>query len=348
MSPFTSHFILSKPKQAYIQKLNLSIMSHSSSSSSVSGYFNFLSRELDNLDNLFTSQNFMSINFLAHVLSSLRSFHSKLIVLAQKLKLRGGEKWLDEYMDETSRLWEACLVIKSGVSNMENYYSSGVNVASFLDDHRVLNVQHFRQVIRTINRCQREMIPLQQENKLIAQTKVQSQSLRIKENFIADLRYNKYNGFQGALYAMRNVSTLLLVILLSGLVYFWPDTSFCQENNHDQEVIINSFIGSNFVHSSANLHHRMVNSISYLELQPGVVLFELQSAKYALDELKMVVESTNIESEAEIDIDYRVENLKSCFEVLQCGAEGIIGQLDDFFDEIVEGRKKLFDMCSCR
>ncbi|GFP87127.1 hypothetical protein PHJA_000856400 [Phtheirospermum japonicum] len=292
------------------------------------------------------SQNFMSLNFLAHVLSSLRSFHSKLIILVQKLKLRVGEKWLDEYMDETSRLWEACLVIKSGVSNMENYFSSGVNIASFLEDHRVLNAQHFRQVIRTINRCQREMIPFQQENKRIAETKVQSLSLRIKENFIADLRYNKYNGFQGALYAMRNVSTLLLVILLSGLVYFWPDTSFCQEN--DREEVINSFIGSDFVLSSANLHQRMVNAISHLRLQPGVVLFELQSAKYALDELKMAIENTDIEYVAEIDIDYRVENLKSCFEVLQCGAEGIIGQLDDFFDEIVEGRKMLFDMCSHR
>ncbi|KAL6531648.1 hypothetical protein OROMI_028011 [Orobanche minor] len=321
-------------------------MSHSSSSSSVSGYLNLLARELDDLDNLFMSQNFMSFDFLAHVLSSLRSFHSKLIILVKKLKLRVGEKWLDEYMDETSRLWEACLVIKSGVSNMESYYSSGASIASFLDDHRVLNMQLFRQVIRSINRCQREIIPLQQENKRIAQTKVQSLSLQIKENFVADLKYNKYNGFQGALYAMRNASTLLLVILLSGLVYFWPETSFCQESN--EQEIGNSFVGSNFVVSSANLHQRMVNAASYFDLQPGVVLYELQSARFAVDEMKMAIESVDTECEQVIDIDDRVENLKSCFEVLQCGVEGIIVQLDDFFDEIVEGRKKLFDMCSNR
>ncbi|KAL3635258.1 hypothetical protein CASFOL_019805 [Castilleja foliolosa] len=316
-------------------------MSHSSSSNSVSGFLSFLAQELDDLDNLFMSQNFMSFEFLAHVLSSLRSFHSKLIILVQKLKLRVGEKWLDEYMDETSRLWEACLVIKSGVSNMENYYSSGVNVASFLDDHRVLSGQHFRQVIRAINRCQRETIVLEQENKSLSETQVQSLSLSINEIFVGESKYNKYNGFQGALYAMRNVSTLLLAILVSGLVYFWPGTSFCQESYE-------SVIASNFIVSSANLHQRMVNAMSYFELQPGVVLFELQSAKYALDELKAVIESTNIEYEAEIEIDDRVENLRSCFEVLQCGAEGIIGQLDDFFDEIVEGRKKLLDMCSHR
>ncbi|KAL6491802.1 hypothetical protein OROGR_034055 [Orobanche gracilis] len=317
-------------------------MNHSSSSGSVSGFLNFLSQELDDLDNLFMSQSFMSINFLAHVLSSLRSFHSKLIILVQKLKLRVGEKWLDEYMDETSRLWEACHVIKSGVSNMESYYSSGVNIASFLDDHRVLNPQHFRQVNRAINRCQRETIVMEQENKSLSETQVQSLSIRINEIFVRESKYHKYNGFQGALYAMRNVSTLLLSILVSGLVYFWPETSFCQEN------FDSSVIASNFVVSSANLHQRMVNTISYFELQPGIVLYEVQNAKFAMDELRMAIEGTDIEYEVEVDVNDRVESLRSCFEVLQCGAEGIIVQLDDFFDEIVEGRKKLLDMCSHR
>ncbi|KAL6531645.1 hypothetical protein OROMI_028008 [Orobanche minor] len=321
-------------------------MSHPSSSNSVSGYLNLLARELDDLDNLFMSRNFMSFDFLAHVLSSLRSSHSQLIILVQNLKLRVGEKWLDEYMDETSSLWEACLVIKSGVSNMESYCTSGAGIASSLDDHRVLNGQLFKQVIRSINRCQRKIIPLQQENKSISETKLQSLSLRIKENLVADLKYNKYNGFQGALYAMRNVGTLLLVILLSGLVYFCPETSFRQED--DEQEMVNSFVGSSFVVSSANLHQRMVNAASYFDLQPGVVLYELQSARFAVDELKMAIENVDTEYEQVIDIDDRVENLKSCFEVLQCGVEGIVVQLDDFFDEIVEGRKKLFDMCSNR
>ncbi|KAL6560702.1 hypothetical protein OROGR_004261 [Orobanche gracilis] len=347
-------------------------MSHPSSSNSVSGYLNLLARELDDLDNLFMSRNFMSFDFLAHVLSSLRSSHSQLIILVQNLKLRVGEKWLDEYMDETSSLWEACLVIKSGVSNMESYCSSGAGIASSLADHRLLNAQLFKQgavrilvqkiklksirieivnsvknmVIRSINRCQRKIIPLQQENKSISETKVQSLSLRIKENLVADLKYNKYNGFQGALYAMRNVATLLLVILLSGLVYFWPETSF-REDDGDQEMV-NSFVGSSFVVSSANLHRRMVNAASYFDLEPGVVLYELRSARFAVDELKMAIENVDTEYEQVVDIDDRVESLRSCFEVLQCGGEGIIVQLDDFFDEIVEGRKKLFDMCSNR
>ncbi|KAL6545738.1 hypothetical protein OROGR_009612 [Orobanche gracilis] len=309
-------------------------MTNQTLSSSTTGFYSFLMTELDNLDHLFLSQSFMSLKFLQSVLSTLRSLHSQLTLSVQRLQLPVGGKWLDEYMDESSRLWEACHVLKSGVSNMENYYSSALNISSLFDDHHVLNA---RQVIRAINGCQREMIVLQGENRIIAETRAQTLCLKFDTYFLTESKLNRYkynNGFREVLHAMRNVTTLLLAILLDGLVYFRTETTLFQEAAYDQ----NSVSGTA---STAALHQRIVHSVNRLRCQPGTLLHELQSSKFSLDELKMDVERA-------VDVREKIENMKNCFRVLQCGAESIIVQLDDFFDEIVEGRKKLLDMCSHR
>ncbi|KAI7990748.1 hypothetical protein LOK49_LG12G00166 [Camellia lanceoleosa] len=193
--------------------------------SSVNGFYNFLTRGLDDLDSSFSSYHFMSIPFLQRVLSSLRSFHFQLTILVQRLRLPVGEKWLDEYMDESSRLWEACHVLKAAISNMESFYSAGSNMASSIDDHHILSPQ--------------------------------------------------------------------------------------------------------------------------LSCQAGILIYEFRRARAAMEELKEELERV-VGYGIEVDVYDKVEELKTCFGGLKCGAESIVMQLDDFFDEIVEGRKKLLDMCTQR
>lgn len=209
---------------------------------------------------------------------------------------------------------------------------------------------HMLQVVRAINVCQREILGLEEENKSLTEARIEtlSQCMNQNMNISMESRLNGFSGFRGVLYAMRSVGSMLLMILLCGLAYCWSSSCFHHQGlgGYEGHVVFGS--GGGFMVSMAILKQKVAEEIDQIEGQPGILLFEFQQAKLAMEELKVELERiAGYEAHAH-EIQQKVDNVKSCFGLLRCGVDTITGQLDDFFDEIVEGRKKLLDMCSHR
>lgn len=197
------------------------------------------------------------------------------------------------------------------------------------------------QVIWTIIGFRREIAGLEEENKNLIETRIQPLSLQFEEKVSVKSSFSGYNGFRGILYAMRKVSSLLLMILLGGFVYCWPNSWF---RGYEGEVIF----GSGFMVSAARLHQRMEFELRKEDGNlSGILLHEFREIVRVMRELKMDLERTG-ELDLEVNIKEKVSKLNTLFGVVKCRNENVIGQIDDFFDEIVEGRKQLLAICSHR
>ena len=215
------------------------------------------------------------------------------------------------------------------------------------------------QILRSITDFERNVFGLEEENRSLMYTRIHPLSLfcfnsrgsgGTSTGIGSTLKLNAFNGFRGVLHAVKSISSLLLMILLCALVYCWPESSFHEscEIENEEDHHLRTMFSSSFIASMARLRQRVANEIDRVDGQSvGILLFEFREAKAAMEGLKVELERGMEEEEEEGDeIEEKVERLNGWFGTLRNGVDAIVGQLDDFLDEIVEGRQKLLDMCT--
>lgn len=97
----------------------------------MNAFFTSLARGLDDLGR---AGGLSSLPALLRAAALLRGLHSQLTLMVGQLHLPPGGRWLDEYMDETARLWDACLAVKLGVAAVERYCAAASCAAAALED----------------------------------------------------------------------------------------------------------------------------------------------------------------------------------------------------------------------
>ncbi|CAH9116729.1 unnamed protein product [Cuscuta epithymum] len=305
----------------------------------VEDFYKFLGKGIDDLNDRFVvfDHNLVSIEFLSRVVSSLRSFHAEFTVLLPKLRLPARDKWLEAYMDESSRLWEAGRLIKKAVLNFGNGETRGHHLVSFMLRNPVLDRDGSLQIKRNIARYELALNVIEDMNLRWIETQLEKLSLRFTINVWDE---SKWNGFYQILHYMKNATSLLLLILVTGLVYFSPKTTPLLRFNSEADDPT-GLIGPSFMVPAARLRERVAQEIVGL---PGIALLEFQQLRMAVGKVKREVKIVNDSEVIKVD-EGKVERLRDCFETLKCEVEGIVEQLDDLFDEIVEGRKMIMDLC---
>ncbi|GLJ24143.1 hypothetical protein SUGI_0460590 [Cryptomeria japonica] len=222
----------------------------------VNGFYSTLTQGLENLEQAISSHSFMSTDWLQQIVQLLRSLHTEIIHLVQKLQLPVGDKWLDDYMDESSKLWDVCHVVKGGITGLEQYQNAVETVTVALVDNDSPTVAQCRQAMRNISGCWREAISLEEENKVLIETKIEAEGgnklfLQLDDKVIEAnfAKWNGFSGFRGVMYAMKNTSSLLLMLLLWGLVYCSSESLSAVENF--------SLRSSSFFAASSRLQQRV-------------------------------------------------------------------------------------------
>lgn len=310
------------------------------SSSTAAAFYATLARGLDDLDRSLASGSFLSLPSLRAALALLRAAHAGLTRLVASLHLPGGAAWLDEYMDETSRLCDACAALRLGAAAIEAFSASAAHAASLLQTSASgASPNLSRQVTRAISVCRREAAALKEENRALVETRGEELALRLSEGVPPDAAkaLSGFNGFRGVLCATRMLASFLLTLLSWGLLHYSPSSRAGSTAPGDCG---GAHFGPAFASALSRAQQRAAAEADRASAA-GAMMYEFRRARTAVEQLKDAMDRGGGSGAGAA-----AEEVAQWAGTLRSGCDDMVALIDDLFDEIVEGRKKLLDLCS--
>ncbi|CAN6232030.1 unnamed protein product [Urochloa humidicola] len=310
------------------------------SSSTAAAFYATLARGLDDLDRSLSTSEFLSLPSLRCALSLLRAAHAGLARLVASLHLPGGAAWLDEYMDEASRLCDACRALRLGAAALEGYAASAARLASLLSQQQQQASRQQQVVVaRAIGVCRREAVAVKEENRAVVESRAEALALRLAEGVPADAakQLAGFNGFRGVLCATRMLTSFLLTLLSWGVLHYWPASAADTGAGSD----CGAYFGAAFAAALARAQQRAAAEAARCVAAgggggAGVMMHEFRRARAAVED---AAERGGGGEVVAAEVGMRAGALRAA-------CEDVVAMIDDLFDEVVEARKKLLDLCS--
>jgi hypothetical protein len=195
-----------------------------------------------------------------------------------------------------------------------------------------------RQVARAISVCRREAMALKEENRALVETRAEALALRLSEGVPADAKLGGFNGFRGVLCATRMLTSFLLTLLSWGVLHYWPAPDAGAGGD------CAAYFGAAFASALSRAQQRAAAEAGRSVAAPapggaGVMMHEFRRARAAVEEAKDAVERGGDVAAAAAEVGLRAGALRAA-------CEDVLALIDDLFDEVVEARKKLLDLCS--
>jgi len=183
---------------------------------------------------------------------------------------------------------------------------------------------------------------LKEENRALAEARAEALALRLSEGVPTVAKLGGFNGFRGVLCATRMLTSFLLTLLSWGVLHYRADSASAGAGAGAAGDCA-PYFGAAFAAALARAQQRAAaeagRSVAAAGGGAGVMMHEFRRARAAVEEAKEAAERGGDVAAAAAEVGLRAGALRAA-------CEDVLALIDDLFDEVVEARKKLLDLCS--